>query len=162
MLLLDKWFKMLVLGTQVMLLQGQGYELYVLNSWDGSNNCWWGWQNKTDRVKCTHQYDEKQGNNKAQVLLAICQRRQIVKNACVLLLPCFDKSPKVLACYCFHVSTNRQKCLCVIVSVFFTWRRQIMLLFFLFFVLLVSTFSLICPFYQPHQQLFAHSSKLML
>ena len=25
------------------------------------NNCWWGWQNRIDLGKCTHQYDEKRG-----------------------------------------------------------------------------------------------------
>ena len=28
------------------------------------NNCWWGWQNRTDPRKCTHLYDETQGTVK--------------------------------------------------------------------------------------------------
>ena len=35
--------------------------LVVFEEW--VNNCRWVWQNTTDVGKCTHQYDEKQGNN---------------------------------------------------------------------------------------------------
>ena len=33
------------------------------------NNCWWGWQNRTDLGICTHQCDGTQGNNSTQALL---------------------------------------------------------------------------------------------
>ena len=40
------------------------------------NNCWWGWQNRTDLGKCTRQCDETQGNNSAQALLTKGQTRR--------------------------------------------------------------------------------------
>ena len=80
-----------------------------------SNNCWWGWQNRTDLVKCTHQYDKKQGNSNTRALSTNCLlhvqedkqqktqlqqktnclssctwRRHFVESACVLLFPCFS------------------------------------------------------------------------
>ena len=96
MLLLDKWFKMLVVGTQVMLLQGQGYELYVLNSllvrltkWNRSRKIYSPiWQKTENKHKCFWRFVKE------------------------------DKSSKMLVYYCFHISTNRQKCLTACVLLF--------------------------------------------
>ena len=43
--------------------------LFVELSEPRVKNCWWGWQNRTDPGKCTHQCDETQGNNSTQALL---------------------------------------------------------------------------------------------
>ena len=85
---------------------------YVLHKW--VNNCWWGWQNRRDLGKCTHQCDETQGNNSVQaistkkcllqlflvcpllcfllfvvVCLSSCtRRRKFAESACALLFPC--------------------------------------------------------------------------
>ena len=43
------------------------------------NNCWWGWQNRTDLGKCTHLYDETQGTIKherfRQRVFVRCKKR---------------------------------------------------------------------------------------
>ena len=78
------------------------------------NNCWWGWQNRRDLGKCTHQCDETQGNNSVQALstknvffssflsVLFFASSFLLLSVC-LLAPEDENLPKALVHYCFLV-----------------------------------------------------------
>ena len=50
---------------------------------DWVNNCWWGWQNRTDLGKCTHLYDETQALSTEN-----CLHQVLSQNCLCFIVPC--------------------------------------------------------------------------
>ena len=100
--------------------------LWLLFTVEWVNNCWWGWQNRTDLGKCTHHCDKTQGNNSTRALSTIFffflhpKKTTFVKRAGVLLFPCFLSQrwvhfPRSLLC-CLQYPV-----LCPVITIFNNW-----------------------------------------